>query len=119
MGKFIWNKSGRILRIALDEIKNKKLDGGLQLPCLASMADSLRLSQCVRLINSGDKKSLQHLSYWLGDLLDTLIPGLGQVNSAVVIPDFFELSKAQLELGLDFTLFGLNTLCSVNCVLNI
>merc|ERR1712240_374570 len=41
MGKFIWSKSGKILRIALDEIKNKKLDGGLQLPCLASMADSL------------------------------------------------------------------------------
>ena len=89
MGKFIRNKSGRILRIALDEIKNKKQDGGLQLPCLASMADSLRLSQCVRLINSGDKKSLQHLTYWLGDLLDTLIPGLGQVNSAVVIPDYY------------------------------
>ena len=50
MGKFIWSKSGRILRIALDEIKNKKQDGGLQLPCLASMADSLLVSQCVRLV---------------------------------------------------------------------
>ena len=89
MGKFIWNKSGRILRIALDEIKNKKLDGGLQLPCLASMADSLLVSQCVRLINSGDKKSLHHLRFWLGDLLGTVIPGLGQVNSAVVIPEYF------------------------------
>ena len=67
MGNFIWNKSGKILRIALDEIKNKKLDGGLQLPCLASMADSPLFSQCVRLINSGDKKSLQHLSFWLGN----------------------------------------------------
>ena len=89
MGKFIWSKSGRILRIALDEIKNRKLDGGLQLPCLASMADSLLVSQCVRLINSGDKKSLQHLSFWLGDLLGTLIPGLGQMNSAAVIPEYF------------------------------
>merc|ERR1712240_476423 len=89
MGKFIWNKSGRILRIALDEIKNKKLDGGLQLPCLASMADSLLVSQCVRLINSGDKKSLQHLTFWLGDLLGTLIPGIGQVNRDVVVPEYF------------------------------
>ena len=89
MGKFIWNKSGRILRIALDDIKNKKLDGGLQLPCLASMANSLLVSQCVRLINSGDKKSLQHLSFWLGDLLGNLIPGLERVNSAVVIPEYF------------------------------
>ena len=89
MGKFIWNRSGRILRVALDEIKNRKLDGGLQLPCLASMADSLLVSQCVRLINSGDKKSLQHLSFWLGDLLGTLLPGLGQMNSALVIPEYF------------------------------
>merc|ERR1712240_948464 len=89
MGKFIWTKSGRILRIALDDIKNKKLDGGLQLPCLASMANSLLVSQCVRLINSGDGKSLQHLSFWLGDLLGSLIPGLGQVNSAGVIPKYF------------------------------
>ena len=53
------------------------------------MADSLLVSQCVRLINSGDKKSLQHLSYWLGDLLGTLLPGLGQMNTAVMIPDYF------------------------------
>merc|ERR1712240_635375 len=89
MGKFIWSKSGRILRIALEDIKNKKLDGGLQLPCLASVANSLLVSQCVRLINSGGKKSLQHLSFWLGDLLGSLIPGIGQVNSAVVIPKYF------------------------------
>ena len=89
MGKFIWSRSGRILRIALDEIKNRKLDGGLQLPCLASMADSLLVSQCVRLINSGDKKSLQHLSFWLSDLLGALLPSVGQVNRAVIIPDYF------------------------------
>merc|ERR1712142_805517 len=45
MGKFIWSRSGRILRVALDEIKNKKLEGGLQLPCLASMANSLLVLQ--------------------------------------------------------------------------
>ena len=44
MGKFIWNFSGKILRIAIDEIKNGKLGGGLNLPCLASMADALLLS---------------------------------------------------------------------------
>ena len=53
------------------------------------MADSLLFSQCVRLINSGDKKSLQHLSLWLSDLLGELIPGLGQVDSAAVIPEYF------------------------------
>ena len=105
MGKFIWNRSGRILRVALDEIKNRKLDGGLQLPCLASMADSLLVSQCVRLINSADKKSLQHLSFWLGDLLGTLIPGLGQVNSAVDIPEYFNhIAELFAELMMSDTL---------------
>ena len=37
MGKFIWKFSGKILRISIDEIKNKKLEGGLNLPCLRSM----------------------------------------------------------------------------------
>ena len=44
MGKYIWNFSGRTLRVAIDEMKNKKIEGGLNLPCLASMADSLLFS---------------------------------------------------------------------------
>ena len=83
MGKFIWNYSGKFLRIALDEIKNGKLAGGLNLPCLATMADSLLFSQCIRLIRSGDSKSMNHLMFWLGDLLVDLVPGFGQgVRSA-------------------------------------
>ena len=69
------------------------------------MADSLLVSQCVRLINSGDRKSLQHLSFWLGDLLGTLIPGLGQVNSAVVIPEYFNhIAELFAELMIGDTL---------------
>ena len=45
MGKFIWNWSGKILRVSIDEIKNKKLEGGLQLPCLSTMADALIFTQ--------------------------------------------------------------------------
>jgi hypothetical protein len=42
MGNFLCKFSGKDLRVvALDEIKNVKLAGGLNLPCLASMADSL------------------------------------------------------------------------------
>ena len=75
MGKFIWNFSGKILRIAIDEIKNGKLAGGLNLPCLASMADALLFSQCIRLIRSGDSRFVSHLVFWLGDLLGDLVPG--------------------------------------------
>ena len=75
MGKFIWNWSGKILRVAIDEIKNKKLEGGLQLTCLSTMADALIFSQCIRLIRSEDYKSLQHLKFWLGDLVEAVVKG--------------------------------------------
>ena len=89
MGKFIWNNSGKILRIAIDEIKNDKLAGGLQLPCLANMADSLLVSQCLRLIRSGGKKCVKHLEFWLGDLLGNFVPGIGQGVRSVDTPDYF------------------------------
>ena len=63
MGKYLWNFSGKILRVSIDEMKNKKLEGGLNLPCLASMADSLLFSQLCRLIKSGERKSLGHAFY--------------------------------------------------------
>ena len=80
MGKFIWSWSGKILRVAIDEIKNKKLEGGLQLPCLSSMADALIFSQCMRLIKSEDSKSLQHLKFWLGDLVEAVMKGSGSAG---------------------------------------
>merc|ERR1711954_37592 len=84
MGKYLWNFSGKILRVAIDEMKNKKMEGGLNLPCLASMADSLLFSQLCRLIRSGDKKTLGHAFYWLGDLLEILAPDInrGQLRAA-------------------------------------
>ena len=73
-------------------MKNKKLEGGLNLPCLASMADSLLFSQLCRLLRSGDKKTLGHVSYWLGDLLVSLAPDLGQLRArarATETPEYF------------------------------
>ena len=90
MGKYLWNFSGKILRVAIDEMKNKKLEGGLNLPCLASMADSLLFSQLCRLLRSGDRKTLGHVSYWLGDLLVSLAPDLGQLRArATETPEYF------------------------------
>ena len=76
MGKYLWDFSGKVLRVAIGDMKNKTLEGGLNLPCLASMADALLLSQFVRLIRSGDKKTLEHAHYWLGDILETLVPNM-------------------------------------------
>ena len=90
IGKYIWNFSGRIMRVAIDELKNKKVEGGLNLPCLASMADSLLFSQLCRLIKSGEKKTLGHAFYWLGDLLQSLAPdiNLGLLR-ATETPEYF------------------------------
>ena len=54
------------------------------------MADSLLFSQLCRLIKSGEKKTLGHASYWLGDLLQSLAPdiNLGQ-RRAPVTPEYF------------------------------
>ena len=39
IGKFIWK--GKILRVALDELKNDYFSGGLRLPCVGTMNDVL------------------------------------------------------------------------------
>ena len=91
IGKYIWNFSGRIMRVAIDELKNKKVEGGLNLPCLASMADSLLFSQLCRLIKSGEKKTLGHAFYWLGDLLQSLMPDINLgLPRATETPEYFD-----------------------------
>ena len=87
MGKFIWR--GRILRIAMNEIKNDQLHGGLKLPCVWTMNRSLLASQCIRLLRSGDQKSIKHIDFWMGPLLHNIVPDMGQVVGAHKTPEYF------------------------------
>ena len=64
--------------------------GGLNLPCLATMSDSLFTTQCVRLLRSGDNKAVAHLDYWIGSLVSDIFPGLGLGREAPVIHEYFE-----------------------------
>ena len=89
MGKFIWQGSGKILRVALEELKNDHLSGGLHLPCLATMSNALLSSQCIRLLRSEDNKSMMHLDFWLGSLLVGVVPGMGLGLQALDTPDYF------------------------------
>ena len=89
MGKFIWQGSGRILRVAISELKNEHLSGGLNLPCLATMSDALLSSQCLRLFRSEDAKSMAHLDYWVGSLVADVVPGLGLGLQAVDTHEYF------------------------------
>ena len=52
IGRFIWKRSGKILRVVIAELKNDHLSGKLNVPCLATMGDALLTTQCVRLLRS-------------------------------------------------------------------
>ena len=80
-------------------MKNKKVEGGMNLPCLASMADSFIFSQLCRLIRSGGKKSLGHVIYWLGDLIESLAPGInrGQLR-ATGTHDYFNYQNETCQM---------------------
>ena len=107
MGKFIWNFSGKILRVSIDDLKHYKLSGGMQLPCVARMANALLVSQCVRALKSGDIRCTGHLEYWLGDLIGSVFPGLSMGTYAEDTPAYFE------HLGLLLAELMVNdTICS-------
>ena len=89
MGNFLWRASGRVLRVPIGEVVNAHEAGGLGLPCLQSMCSSLLLSQLLRLLDSGDRKSIGHVQYWLGQVIGDMMVGLGRVQFAEVIPAYF------------------------------
>ena len=70
VGEFIWKKSGRVLKIARDEVINSETRGGLGLLDTETMCNSLIVSQAFRLMKSSDLKSQGHLNFWLSDLLE-------------------------------------------------
>ena len=67
LGKFLWNASGYLLRVAMDEVVNKRNKGGLNLISMSAMCNSLLTSQYLRLLKSSDAKSVKHVVYWIGD----------------------------------------------------
>ena len=54
------------------------------------MGSALLSSQCLRLLRSGDDKSVAHLDFWLGALVADVVPGLGLVEQARVTPEYFD-----------------------------
>ena len=83
IGKFLSSASGKILRIALEELKNPPVKGGVGLICIKSMAQSLLLSRLLRLLKSEDSKSVSHVGYWIGELLGDFLPGIDHGEHAV------------------------------------
>ena len=77
--------------MALAELKDDHVDGGLNLPCIETMNRALMTSQGLRLLRSMDMKSINHLYYWLGPLIHDLMPGFVQPVVASEVPEYFSL----------------------------
>ena len=92
IGKFIWAGYG-ILRIALEDLKMDESSGGLGVPCITNMNKALMSSQCIRLLNSGDKKSVAHLDLWLGQLLSNIVPEMGSNSLLLDTPEYFSFLR--------------------------
>ena len=96
MGKFLWTANGKVLRVSLVELNNSVDRGGQGLPCLMSMCKSLMLSQLLRLLRSGDGRSVSHVVYWIGELLEDLNAEFGVGEHADVVPVYYDF-LANLE----------------------
>ena len=69
IGDFLWKKSGKVLRIPMNEVINSEEKGGLGLLSMETMAKSLIVSQMLRLMKSEDEKSKSHFNFWMVDLV--------------------------------------------------
>ena len=91
VGRFIWSSSGKILRIALNELKLPPNRGGLGLPCLSTVSTSLQLSQLLKLMKSNDSKSLSLILYWIGESLSDFLPDIMYQTCNTVVPSYFNI----------------------------
>ena len=89
LGNFLWKKSGWLLQVALNEVKNMPVKGRLGLFCIDGMCNSLMLSQFLKLLKSNDTKSLAHISFWIGDSLADLLLGADNGVHPADIPEYF------------------------------
>ena len=91
---FVWR--GKLEKLALDETKNPKEQGGLGIVCVGSKADALFLRQTCRLLAEPTFNSFKHIKFWIGHYLQDIMPdmGLGQHGDyAEVVPEYFNHLK--------------------------
>ena len=69
--------------------------------------------ECLRLLGSGDDKSVAHPGFWLGSLMADVVPGMGLIEQARDTPEYFSKlgdSLAVLKLSDLLTSSSLTTL---------
>ena len=100
MGDFLWRKSGKVLKLPMDEIVNSFGRGGLGLPSIEAMNKSLILTQMFRLMKSDDEKSKMHLNMWLGPVLSDIWVGPAVVDGGMNYEHFNMVAEIVVEAKL-------------------
>ena len=78
---------GKLEKLALDETKNAREMGGLNIVCVRSKADALFLRQMCRILAEPGYK---HLKYWIGLYLEEALPDMGTGSHADRTPAYFQ-----------------------------
>jgi len=98
--QFLW--MGQLEPLALDEVKNHPLAGGLGIPCIQNKCDALFIRQSVRVLQSNETSPYKHVKYWLGLVLKRHFPDMAGGVHSVIVPPYFRhtinLVKEAIEL---------------------
>ena len=86
--RFVW--VGKLEKLALDETKNTREQGGLNIVCVRSKADALFLRQTCRILAEPNLNSYKHVKYWIGLYLRQALPDMGGGDHADITPDYFK-----------------------------
>ena len=85
--KFVWR--GKLEHLALDEIKNSREEGGLDLVCVRSKADALFLRQTCRLLANEGFNSFKHIKFWIGNFFGDIFPSMQGTPEPAAVPEYF------------------------------
>ena len=98
--KFLW--MGQLETLALDEVKNVPLSGGLRIPCVQNKSDALFIRQTCRILESKDKSPYKHVHYWLGLVLKKYFPDMARGVHSQIVPPYFNHMKILFCEAVDY-----------------
>ena len=94
MIKFIW--AGKLEKLALHEIKNENVRGGLGLVDIREKADCLFIKSTCRILQDNTGSSFKHVKYWLGHIFQKHFSDMKDGPHAEIVPPYFKRMKELL-----------------------
>ena len=108
IGKFIWTYSGKLLRVALNELKLPSKRGGMGLTCIHLMSKSLFLTQFLRLLKNSTEKSIRFADFWVGEVLKDLDSDFDQCVHPATFPAYFQSIAFSMADALSLDIISTN-----------